>query len=256
MAFPISKDIKSDMDELITQNLTFKQLYDKLQEKYIITVDEIMHTGGGTIPTWGCKVNVHEISISAPFQNRDIAAFAHEILHVWLDNHGFSENKIVLTWLQKLPFPIPFLFCDANLVAHINNSLAHRKMVSEYLKHGFALKDFIVDYEICPVNDNYMAEIDEKFYNQGHPNEAIGIFIGQFIACKHVLNPVYKTQVIECLNLLRLKNEELYDICDLFVAEWEDISPQFNLVHIITFAYSVRDWYNKNKLLFCESSFS
>ncbi len=248
----ISNDIKTEMDALIANNIGFNEMYQELQLKYTITVGEITLIGEsqGTIPCWTCKINQNEITIESPLASRDIESFVHELLHGILDSKGFSETKIVLNWINKLPHPIPFLLGEPNLLGHINNSLAHEKMYPYYDAHGFNPENFVLDYALCPVQDAYMDCINSDFYNAGLPNDAIGVYIGQFIACRYCLNDTFLPQIRECLNTLHTINNDLYDLCEEFLVEWSTIPERHNLAHIIRFAYKVRDWYNTNKGLF------
>ncbi len=111
-----------------------KGLYEWLTSKGI----EISFSVDETIPSWQVKGTW---KISAPSNEVNPAAMAHELLHIKLYARGFSDDISIYRYFNRSnsPFTIEF-------ISHTNNDLAHFKMVDDFLKMGFPIDDFFAGY--------------------------------------------------------------------------------------------------------------
>ena len=124
--------------------------------------------------------------MSAP----DSASFTHELLHLYLPYHKTFIGGAIEGMLKET-YPLNIIF-DKGLYDHVSNSLEHIKMLPLYLKMGYPIEKFLLDY-----NDNKLTddEVDRlcKEYKKGvfcskYNRMAINCFIGKFFAVKADIN--------------------------------------------------------------------
>lgn len=112
-----------------------KPLYEKLKAAGA----DISFDIDNTADTWYVQEK-KSFKIGSPDGNNNYAAMAHELLHIQLTLKGFSgtidiykhfnENNSVFT---------------PDFIAHLNNNLAHFKMIDEFIGMGYNVDDFLQD---------------------------------------------------------------------------------------------------------------
>lgn len=147
----------------------------------------------------------------------DNESIAHELLHIWLNTFNYiSGNGIYLPSLNhsKLRKIFVKFLCD-----HIGNCIDHIKMYPEYIKMGYTPEKFLINALEEKSNLNDMIILDLKNGNNIYYSKAIEIFIGNLISiyADHVENDYTKH-----LQVLRIKDENLFNIVTKFWNSWEN----------------------------------
>lgn len=117
-----------------------RQLLEKLQKVYDISF--------GTKPTISCWQVVPSFKISSPNGDANPSAMAHELLHIDLHLRGFADNILLVNLFNSNDTVF-----SPEFIAPLNNSLAHFKMIDEFLKMGY-FQDTPKEYFL----DNIMLE--------------------------------------------------------------------------------------------------
>lgn len=120
----------------------------------------------------------------------DSASFTHELLHLYLPHHNIYIGGAVKGMLKDT-YPLNNIF-DNGLYDHVSNSLEHIKMLPLYLKMGYPIDKFLLDYNDKKLTDDDV-DILYNTYKKGmfYPNYnhlAINCYIGKFFAVKADIN--------------------------------------------------------------------
>jgi hypothetical protein len=112
-----------------------KELYDKL-----IAADvEIELSIDADAPTWYVRTK-RSFKIGSPDGAPNKAGMAHELLHINLAMRGFDD----VLGIYKYHNEQNSLF-DPDFIAALNNSLAHYKMIDDFIDLGFSVDEFLQD---------------------------------------------------------------------------------------------------------------
>lgn len=150
----------------------------------------------------------------------DSASFTHELLHLYLPYHNTFIGGAFKSMLRET-FPLNIIF-DDGLYDHISNTLEHIKMLPLYLKMGYPIDKFLLDY-----NDNKLTndEVDLlcKSYRKGvicpkYNLLAINCYIGKFFAVKADINT--DNRYDHQMALLDKLDHELFSALNNFWDAW------------------------------------
>lgn len=185
---------------------------------------------------WECKINDNEVEIKAKGACESKEYLAHELLHVLMDSYGFADSKKIYVELFHEVEKIQYIF-QVSQIGHINNILAHHKMLPIYLSYKFEDNKFISDFNEKIDTVELLNNIQKEFPKHGIPNEGITLFICQFFALKFPSNSLFITEYIGTLVEFRKIDSSLYDICDEIATEWEktsDFSTNYSLFKLMS----------------------
>lgn len=150
----------------------------------------------------------------------DSVSFTHELLHLYLPQHKIFIGG-ALERILKVKHPINVIF-DKALYDHISNSLEHIKMLPLYLKMGYPIESFILDYYDVKLTDSEVDNLCKK-YKQGilfpkYNRLAINYFIGKFFAVKADINT--DNQYDKQMSVLNTLDHTLFSALDRFWNSW------------------------------------
>lgn len=156
--------------------------------------------------------------IYIPPDNYSVAAFTHELLHLYLDAKTIYIGACIKLMCRSKN-NLSAMLSDA-LLDHISNTLDHKKMFPVYLKLGFERRDFIKDYDLPKCSDNEI-EFIKLFLKPGSTvwEGAADVFIGKFFGIKACPNNTIN--YTNFLNELKSANSSLFNILDKFWQSWE-----------------------------------
>ncbi|RYE54707.1 MAG: hypothetical protein EOP48_11720 [Sphingobacteriales bacterium] len=92
-----------------------------------------------TASTWYVQER-KSFKIASPNDSPNQAAMAHELLHVHLTLRGFSGGFEIYKQYNEANS-----ICTSDFVGDLNNTLAHFKMIDDFLELGFNIDDFLQD---------------------------------------------------------------------------------------------------------------
>ena len=152
----------------------------------------------------------------------DAASFTHELLHLYLPYHKTFIGGAIEGMLKET-FPLNIIF-DNELYDHISNSLEHIKMLPLYLKMGYPIESFILDYYDVKLTD---SEVDNlcKEYKRGilfpkYNRLAINSFIGKYFAVKADINA--NNQYDKQMSALNTLDHTMFSALDRFWNSWDE----------------------------------
>lgn len=192
-----------------------EELWDSLMDKYDISVN-VIDSDGSQIIRNGNKVSLK----LAPFQV-DVSIFTHELLHLWLwKNECDFVNCMQIKLLHIDNKSVSDLFDDgfdytfSNITDHILMFDKYKELgcdVEKFLPNKNAIPDCWTDIVIFSSTYNKMSV---------HHDRAFIIFVLSIYEAQYTGN-----DHIDLLTLLRIANNELFDIIEEFVNNIKDDSP-------------------------------
>jgi hypothetical protein len=207
----------------------------------------------------GCYGNYHQsndCTIYVPIgKEPDPASFSHELLHLYLSHYKiYIGGAIECLFRERYPHNIIF---DKGLYDHITNCLEHIKMLPLYLKLGYPIEKFLLDYyeekltfeDLKRLRKGYKSGIFSYKFNR----RAVNFYIGQFFAAKADINPTnYYDKLLSDMNQL---DTTLYSALDTFWNGWVnyDVEKKREVweddYHVLVdkLADDLSDW-SKNKI--------
>ena len=163
-----------------------KNLWETMNQSFNISIDySAEDCYANYLQNGNCTIYVPRIGVP------DSASFTHELLHLYLPYKGiYVGGALQLTLRNKYPLNIIF---NEGLYNHISNSLEHVKMLPVYLKMGYPIDEFLLDYYDNKLTDNEVYRLCQS-YKKGvlctkYNRLAINYFIGKFFAVKADINP-------------------------------------------------------------------
>lgn len=145
------------------------------------------------------------------------ASFAHELLHIQLKVKKVFIGSGLTNYLKGIP-RLNRMFPDA-LLDHIGNCLEHVKILPDYLRLGYDVKDFISDYSENKLTDAELMELKVYYKsNRTYHIKAISQFIGKYFAAKACPNDTH--DYANRLEELRKVDRKLYSVLDNLMNAW------------------------------------
>ncbi|RLJ32140.1 hypothetical protein CLU97_1586 [Chryseobacterium sp. 7] len=120
-----------------------KSLNEKNQELYTSLLKqgfEINFEIDPSVSSWYAQPKFKYV-IGAPTDELNHTAMAHELLHIKLEGMGFENSINIYKYFNEKTNEI----FDANFVGNLNNSLAHFKMLDDFIQMGYSIDDFLQD---------------------------------------------------------------------------------------------------------------
>lgn len=192
-----------------------KDLWETMNQSFNISIDYTSEDCyGNYFRNGNCTIYVPRMS--AP----DSASFTHELLHLYLPYHKTFIGGAI-EGMMKETYPLNTIF-DKGLYDHISNSLEHIKMLPVYLKMGYPVEKFLLDY-----NEEKLTydEVDLlcKEYKKGmlcskYNRLAIRCFIGKFFAVKADVNTYHHYD--RQMAVMDKLDHELFSALDNFWNGW------------------------------------
>lgn len=220
---------KIDIDNLLTEKT--KELYNELIKKYSFDILRITNPITEN-EIWKCNIVDNEVSIKTEDKNDNKEYFAHELLHVLLDSKGFVDNKIIYNNLVNNSEGRIQYILRSNEIGHINNILAHHKMMPYFLNYNFDKSRFIADFEnkiqIEPILDCIQSEIHKK----GIPNVGMTSFLCYYFALKFPSNEQFTNDYNRYLLQFSEIHNKLFLLCESIAEKWNnsnDLSTNYNI---------------------------
>ncbi len=170
-----------------------------------------------------------ESIIYVPKGMEDASSFTHELLHVFLHIKSVHIGTALMLSIKGRP-QLREIFSDS-LLEHIGNCLEHVKMLPEFLKMGFAAKDFLADFSKNKLTDTEIDLLGDHFekgnvMGQSYSKEYIDLFIGKYFAA--ACCPNAEIDYSENLNRLRKIDSSLVNELDTFLASWKNFDYNNN----------------------------
>lgn len=192
-------------------------LWDMMNQSFHITIDYSSEDCfANYLQNGNCIIYVPKM------KEPDSASFTHELLHLYLPYHNTFIGS-ALKGMLKETYPLNIIF-DKGLYDHVSNSLEHVKMLPLYLKMGYPINKFLLDY-----NDNKLTDDEvDLLYNsykkgivpQKYNYLAINCYIGKFFAVKADINT--KNHYDRQMALLDKLDHELFSALNNFWNGWID----------------------------------
>jgi hypothetical protein len=126
-----------------------EQLYKKLEAEGV----EIDLALDPAAETWYVQRR-YSFKIGSPDGIPNKPAMAHELLHIQLTLYGFEDVANIYRYLNEKNS----LF-DLQFLGHLNNSLAHFKMIDDFIAMGFSVDEFLQDTPKKYFFDNILLSI-------------------------------------------------------------------------------------------------
>jgi hypothetical protein len=162
-----------------------KRLWETMNQSFNISIDYSSEDCYGNYMQNGdCTIYVPRMG------EPDAASFTHELLHLYLPYHKTFIGGAI-EGMMKETYPLNIIF-DKGLYDHISNSLEHIKMLPIYLKMGYPIEKFILDYYDDKLTDDEVDRLCQS-YKKGvlcirYNRMAINFLIGKFFAVKADIN--------------------------------------------------------------------
>jgi hypothetical protein len=180
--------------------------------------------------------------IYIPKNKIDIPSFTHELLHILLWTKGiYIGNGLMLSVREK-----PFLqnILTESLIEHIGNCLSHIKMLPVFKEMGFSENEFISDYNVNKLDDEFINDLNKHFYKE-RPNGGycfnetyVEYYIGKYFSAKSCPNSNYNYS--KALENMKRINTQLYDILDDFVNKW--VGFDIDNIDVLTGGYRLIEY--------------
>jgi hypothetical protein len=207
-----------------------EKLLEKLRSNGVIIDFEITPD----TDSWGVKELFH-YKITANDEKSNPAALAHELLHIQLEQMGYSGPIEVYKYFNETNSVFTVTY-----IAELNNTIAHFKMLDDFLQMGYNIDEFLQDTP----KEYFLNNIIEYVIQLVLEHKS-----GQFDACEQARQIImlcaaaklfeqYKIKFPETQNgvhpeliyePLREINPGLIDALDALFQEWNDATTVDNI---------------------------
>ena len=235
---------KIDYNDLT--NKKTKPLYTELASKYSFEILRVIQPEIDS-NNWFCNINCDEVQIKTYDKNNTVEYFTHELLHIYLDMNGFVESKIVFKNLVYGKGNIQYIL-GTNEIGHINNTLAHTKMLPLFLDYGFEISSFTSDFNKKLETEQIINHVRSELPKREIPNSGIKTFICQYFSMRFLINKNFEKEYIACLNRLGKLDRNLFQICEKIANKWEKtIDWYINYKLIDELVNDIENWLEAKK---------
>jgi len=210
-------------------------VWDELRNLYKIELEYQPQEKSWRIETEGLKA-----TIITPTKERQLSAFTHELLHLYIDSKGMTSAETILYSIFG-HFSFQILTINS-LLGIIHNFLCHKKMFPFFVEMGFSEQDFVS----IRAKYNRLQHLLIKLQLKSRQIEGVTDFIGNTIALLCNDGSSYETYNRKKLRSIRKLNPQLFEICNQLVSNWSkqsdyDLLPLFN-----DFNASLEIWAEEN----------
>lgn len=227
-------------------------LWEELNNSFNINIDFTLDS------CYGNYLQSDDCTIYVPVNKKpDAASFTHELLHLYLPQRKIYIGGAIECMMCEI-YPLNTIF-DKCLYDHIKNSLEHVKMLPIFLRMGYPIESFLLDYyeEKLTANDvkTLRREYKSGFFSRGYKHRAVNYYIGKFFAAKADINPTnHYDKLLSDMNQL---DSSLYSAIDKFWNGWIDydvekkrdiLEEDYNAL-VDRLVNELNDWSNNKKIV-------